>query len=90
MWNQRFKTFLKSQQLSVSEFDECIFFGRSPFLIISIYEDDGTILSEDQQTADNILSQFEKEFEVHLVNSQVFLGFQYKIDNDYHPSAKLH
>jgi hypothetical protein len=75
-WNKRFSQFLKRENLKALENDECIFYRRDPLLIIAIYVDDGIIFARDQLEIDQILSQLQKEFDIHSVEPTAYLGFQ--------------
>lgn len=75
-WNKKFSQFLKDLNLSVSEHDECIFFSLKPLIIIAIYVDDGIIFAKEKQQIDKVMSYLKKQFEVHSMDTSVFLGFQ--------------
>lgn len=75
-WNIEFKNFLKSQNLSVSEVDECIFFRRDPLLIVAIYVDDGIVFARDKSEIKYFLSQLQSKFEIHIEDGSTYLGFQ--------------
>lgn len=75
-WNIKFSDFLKEMDLSVSEHDNCVFYRRDPMLILAIYVDDGLIFARDKQVIDRTIKQLKGRFDVHLVESSTFLGFQ--------------
>lgn len=81
-WNKKFTDFLKEMNLEVSNHDNCVFFKRKPLVIIAIYVDDGIIFSESKTEIDKILNQLKDRFEVHMIESQAFLGFQIERNKD--------
>jgi len=93
-WNTRFSSFLTNLKLEQCRNDSCIFIQKNPFLILAIYVDDGIILAKDQSAINTVISQLKSEFEIHSVDSDVFLGFQYKRNPDgsisLHQSAYIH
>lgn len=81
-WNQKFSSFLKEMNLEISEHDSCIFYRKSPFLVIAIYVDDGIVFSESDIEVEKIINQLSNRFDVHLVKSSAFLGFQFHKHED--------
>lgn len=75
-WNKKFSDFLKEMNLMESEHDSCIFYRLEPLLIVAIYVDDGIIFTRKMDEARDIMEKMRERFEVHLVTSSTFLGFQ--------------
>ena len=75
-WNIKFTDFLKEMNLIPSQHDSCIFYRRHPLMVLAIYVDDGIIFAKDKKETDKVLKQLSSRFDVHLVNSSTFLGFQ--------------
>jgi len=60
----------------VSEYDHCVFYRKDPVLLIAIYVDDGIVFARDKREIDKVIRQLNNRFEVHLVETPAFLGFQ--------------
>lgn len=80
-WNKRFTDFIKSLDLEESTNDRCIFFKRSPLVILCIYVDDGLVFADDESTISVIIEQMKSEFEIHNVEVTSYLGFQIDISS---------
>lgn len=88
-WNKEFATYLKTLNLVESKFDRCVFYRTKPTRIyLAIYVDDGIIFAEDRKQIDRIISDLKRRFEVHDTSSDVFLGFQIRLNAD--KSISLH
>lgn len=79
-WNVRFSEYLSKLGLTKSVNDECIFYQNKPLLILAIYVDDAIILSENSQTSEILIHQLKQEFDIHTIETNVFLGFQYQVN----------
>lgn len=75
-WNKKFSDFLKAVNLRCLENDECIFYRKDPLLIIAIYVDDGIVFARNMNDVEQILKELKQEFEIHVVDSNAYLGFQ--------------
>lgn len=77
-WHERFTAFLREFNLRATRSDPCVFTSnqRDNTLILAIYIDDGLIAASNQATADALLTQLKKKFEVIRGNLSLFLGFQ--------------
>lgn len=76
-WNKEFSNFLKEQNLNESQHDRCIFYRQKPSkLFIAIYVDDGVIFAEKEDDIKSVLQELKKRFEIHIVETPIFLGFQ--------------
>lgn len=81
-WSVRFTEFLTKLNLKQLNNDNCIFIQDSPLLILAIYVDDAIMLAEDNQSIEELLNKLKQEFDIHIVNSNTFLGFQYQRSKD--------
>lgn len=80
-WNKEFSNFLKERNLQESQHDRCIFYRTKPTKIfIAIYVDDGLIFAEKESEIDSILNELKRRFEIHEVETPIFLGFQIDYD----------
>ena len=78
-WKQRFSDHLTKLGLKSTN-DRCIFCKHdSGFIVTAIYVDDTSILSETRQLAIDLVNKLRDEFEVHMIESSRFLGFQYMV-----------
>lgn len=82
-WNIKFKEFLLSMKLAVSEFDQCIFYSFDPLIIMAIYVDDGIIFAENQETINMIMKQLKNRFKINAVENTTYLGFQIERTQDH-------
>jgi hypothetical protein len=78
-WGERFSNSLKSLGLIATATDSCIFYKLKPFTIIAIYVDDAIVLSETEDSAFSVIRKLQKEFDINIIKSSKFLGFQYII-----------
>ena len=76
-WGERFSSSLRNIGLRPTAVDPCIFYRFSPIIIMAIYVDDAVIFAESKQDALNLIKRLQKEFDVHLITSSKFLGFNY-------------
>lgn len=80
-WNEKITHVLRKIgfiQLS----DNCMFRKHSPFVILAVYVDDAILCAHDLQTCNEVIDQLKNEFEIQIVKTNKFLGFQYKqLDN---------
>lgn len=77
-WHERFTDFLKKFNLKATRSDPCVFTSnqRENTLILAIYIDDRLIAASNQATADALLTQLKREFDVTKGIFSLFLGFQ--------------
>lgn len=87
-WSIKFSGFLKDLGFNQLLKDNCIFIKKDPQVILAIYVDDAIILAEQPASIDSLISDLRKEFDIHIVQSNVFLGFQYVLNKD--GSISLH
>jgi hypothetical protein len=76
-WNTRFTEFLSRSKLKVATVDGCIYYGSDLYLIVAIYVDDLIILSKEENHAKDLIKKLSSEFDLHLIQTNKFLGFQY-------------
>lgn len=81
-WNLKFSSFLIKIGFKQMLNDQCIFMQESPLIVIAVYVDDAIVLSKEQSMIDLLLKRLQSQFDVHEINSNIFLGFQYTRDSD--------
>lgn len=77
-WHERFTAFLKKFNLKATKSDPCVFTTSQPdgALILAIYIGDGLVAASDRETAEALLTQLNRKFEVTKGDLSLFLGFQ--------------
>lgn len=73
-WNAKFSDFLLKLKFRQSQNDNCIFIQTDPLLIKAVYVDDGIVLSKNQSAIDNLIKALQTTFEVHSIESNMFLA----------------
>jgi len=76
-WNEKFSAVLNRLGLVATNAENCVYFKRSPLILLAIYVDDAIIFSEDDAAAHQLISGMRQHFEVNIIESGKFLGFQY-------------
>ncbi|UYV80232.1 K02A2.6-like, partial [Cordylochernes scorpioides] len=74
-WNERLKTFLKSQDFIQLKSEPCLFKTNKGNMYLAIYVDDGILMGDNEEELNNILEKLSQEFEVKINNDpRTFLG----------------
>jgi len=79
-WNIKFSSSLVEYGLKQCSEDDCIFFNKD--IIVALYVDDGMILAREETKINQLLTRLSSSFDLNAINSHIFLGFQYHIDQD--------
>lgn len=87
-WNKRFLKCLTELDLTISESDNCVMYKKDLLLILAIYVDDGLIFSKSQAEINKVKAHLSRNFEIHEVGVNTFLGFQ--IDRTSNGSIFIH
>lgn len=77
-WNHRFKRFLEIFGMKQTDADPCIFLGCiDGFKVyISLYVDDGLILTKSKYVIEKILSYLRTDFEITIGDAKCYVGFE--------------
>lgn len=81
MWNRRFTTFLQQNGLKPCESEPCVYIKQDLSLILAIYVDYGIILAKNKDEIESVIESLKREFEVHSMDQNTFLGFEYEISD---------
>lgn len=82
MWNIRLSEFRRKIGFTNTIEDECTYYKKDPLVIVATYVDDGLIFSHDEREITSTLSKLKNEFEIHAMNTNKFLGLEYRIEKD--------
>lgn len=78
VWNARFVDFIRDCNLKQSHSDPCVFYGsiHGGKVILSLYVDDGLILSRSQTAIDSLVSKLQDTFKITLGNANYYVGLE--------------
>lgn len=98
-WNQKFTSFLREFNLHATSADGCVYFSRiSPRLIITLFVDDGMVVSKASDRITSILSYIGDAFQITTGYPEVYVGLHITrireqrilhIDQEHYILAKL-
>lgn len=75
-WNNKFTTFIKQFDFKASKADPCVFIHSTGETYLTIYIDDGLIVSKDSKLIENIIEYLRKHFEVKSFEADSYLNMQ--------------
>lgn len=87
-WNNKFTTFIKQFNFKTSKADPCVFIHTTGETYLTIYIDDGLIVSKDSKLIENVIEYLRKHFEVKAFEADSYLNMQIRRGTD--GSISLH
>lgn len=81
-WNSTFNSYLSSIGLEATLSDPCVYTHTSKKAIMIVYVDDGLVISESKEIAENILSRIQDRFKTRLMDGTMFLGLGLEYDGN--------
>lgn len=77
-WNKKFTKFIEQFNFKVSKADPCVFVHSNDETYLTLYVDDGLIVSKNAELIKNVIDYLKQHFEVNAFEAESYLGLQIK------------
>lgn len=77
-WNKKFTKFIEQFNFKVSSADPCVFVHSKSESYLTLYVDDGLIVSKNAELIKSVIDYLQQHFEVNAFEAESYLGLQIK------------
>lgn len=75
-WHKKFDSFLKKFKLIQSIYDKCLYYSEDRRIMLTIYVDDGLIIAENKQLAEELIDYLKENLTVKVMDCESYLGLE--------------
>lgn len=75
-WHKKFDSFLKKFNLTQSKYDRCLYYSDDRKILLTIYVDDGLIVSESSDRAKELITYLKEHLTVKTMPCTSYLGLE--------------
>lgn len=75
-WHKKFDSFLKKFDLMQSNYDRCLYYSTDKNVLLTIYVDDGLIVTKDHSRAMNLIDYLKEYLIVKTMDCKSYLGLE--------------